>query len=320
MTTSPRTDDGTPIGGWVLKADPAVFDVASMLEAYGQVFRYPVPAGSRADLMEAGQPCFLFQSDTSRVVGIWAIGEVVAPVLVAPLDPDDPDAGDQLYAEVELLPLEKGLALGKLRDHKVLATSELVTTPDAANPVVLRPEEVRALEEFDFSFVEPTEEQLANLEEALGSDETGLIFQLVGSTRSLGVLDDGSDDELLAVVTVSDEGAFELGRFQELTDALDLIRLHAADLELDEPVDPPPAGELPDADPVAVMLVEDGTLGLYRIGPDRFELYEPDEHGGYEPAATFASVVDAVTGIMESVEEVDEDVDDADEPSEAVPT
>ncbi len=180
--------------------------------------------------MEPGQPCFLFVTDTSRVVGIGAIGEVVAPVLVAPVDIDDPESAEQSYAEVELLPLEKAIPLTKLRDHPVLGASEIVTGAELPNPLALSIEEVRAIESFEFSFVEPTEEQAARLEEALGAEETGLIFQLVGADRSLGVLDDGADDELLSVVTVSDEGAFELGRFQELTDALDLVRLHAADL------------------------------------------------------------------------------------------
>jgi hypothetical protein len=130
---------------------------------------------------------------------------------------------------------------------------------------------------------------------------------VVGLDRSLGVLDDGADDELLAVVTVTDEGAFELGRFQELTDALDLVRLHVADLAFDEPVAAPDDGGLPDADPVAVMLVEDGTIGLYRVGAEAFDLYEPDDAGGYEVTARFSSVLDALASIAESVEEVDAD-------------
>lgn len=305
MATEPTTQSGAPIAGWVLRADRALFDVGAMLDEYGQVFRHPVAAGERAELMAPGQPCFLYVTDTSRVVGIGAIGEVVAPVLVAPVDLDNPDGPEQRYAEVELLPIEKAIALTKLRDHPVLGASEIVTGADLPNPLALSSEEVRAIESFEFSFLEPTEEQAERLAEVLGEEETGLIFQVVGADRSLGVLDDGADDELLSVVTVSDEGAFELGRFQELTDALDLVRLHAADLVLDDPVAPDEPGQLPDADPVAVMLVEDGTLGLYRVGPDAFDLYEPDEAGDYEVVASFTSLADALTGIMESVEEVD---------------
>ncbi|MBX3286832.1 MAG: hypothetical protein KF703_15900 [Actinobacteria bacterium] len=306
MATDPTTQHGTPIAGWVLRADRAVFDVAAMIEEFGQVFRHPVAAGERAEQLAPGQPCFLYVTDTSRVVGIGAVGEVVAPVLVAPVDLDDPDGPQQHYAEVELLPIEKAIPLTKLRDHPVLGGSEIVTGTDLPNPLALDRDEVRAIESFEFAFVEPTEEQAARLEEVLGEEDTGLIFQVVGAARSLGVLDDGADDELLAVVTVTDEGAFELGRFEQLADALDLVRLHAADLELEDPVAAPDHG-LPDADPVAVMLVEDGTLGLYRVGPDAFDLYEPDEAGDYSAVARFPSVVDAITGILESVEEVDDD-------------
>ena len=316
MSDAPRTDDGKPIGGWVLKADPSVFDVSQMLEDFGQVFRYPVEPGSRADLMDAGQPCFLFQGDTSRVVGIWAVGEVVATCFSAPLDADNPDAGEQLFAEVELLPLEKGIPIDKIKAHKVLAQGELVSDPNRANPIVLRPEEVRALEEFDFTFVEPTEQQAENLAEALG-EETGLIFQLVGVDRSFGILDDGSDDELLSVVTVNDEGAYELGRYQEFGDALDFILLQAPDLELEDPV--PGTDGLPDGNPVAVLQTDDGMLGLYLTAPDTFDLYDPDEpeeNGVLAPIGRFDSLTAALAGLIEAIEEVDDEgSDDGDEAS-----
>ena len=310
MSDAPRTDDDTPVGGWVLKADPAVFDVTQMLEDFGQVFRYPVEPGARADLMEAGQPCFLFRSDTSRVVGIWAVGEVVATCFSAPLDEDDPAAGEQLFAEVELLPLEKGIPIDKIKAHKILGQGELVSVPQHTNPIVLRPEEVRALEEFDFTLVEPTEEQAENLAEALG-EETGLIFQLVGVDRSFGILDDGSDDDLLSVVTVNDDGAYELGRFQEFGDALDLILLQAPDLELEDPVEP--TDGLPDGNPVAVLQTEDGMLGLYLTAPDTFDLYDPDEpeEGGVlAPIGRFDSLTAALTGLIEAIEEVDDEFED----------
>jgi len=281
--------------------------VAPMLEEFGQVFRFPVDPGPRADQMDAGQPCFLFRSETSKVVGIWAVGEVVATCFAAPIDPEDPAAGDQLYAEVELLPLEKGVSIDKIKAHKVLAQGELATAAGQANPLVLRPEEVRALEEFDFAFVPPTLEQIEALQEAIGEEDTGLIFQLVGADASFGILDDGSDDELLSVVTVTDEGAFELGRFQEFTDAMDLIRLHADGLVLEDPVEAL-ADELPDGNPVAVLQADDGLLGLYRVGPDTFDLYDPtDDDGGFEVIGRFESLTAALTGLMEAIEEVDED-------------
>lgn len=320
-----RTSDGTPIGGWVLRDDPAVFDVGPMLEEFGQVFRYPLEPSDRVALLDAGQPCFLFRSDTSKVVGIWAIGEVVAPAFRAPVDPDDPGAGEQLFAEVELLPLAKPIAAAKLKDHKDLAGSELLAGPGQANPVVLRPAEVRAIEEFEFEIVEPTDEQLARLEEVLGDDgddDGGLVFQLIGLEDSFGIRIDGDDDGLLSVFTINAEGAFELGRFEEFSDAMDLLALRSAELELAGPVAATDDGELPEGDPIALLDTEDGLLAIFRTGPDRFDLYDPepgpddddgdpdawsDEPGAPELLGTFESLADVLAALAEAVEEVPEE-------------
>ena len=310
MADGPTTEDGKPIGGWVLRADPGGFDVAGTIAEFGQVFRFPLDLSPRAALMDAGQPCFLYSGDTSKVVGIWAVGEVVGPVTtVTTTDDDGNEVEQQHFAEVELLPLEKPIAHGKLKDHRVLATGELLTSPTQPNPGVLRPEEVRGLEEFDFAFVEPTDAQMDRLAEVLGQDEDGLMFQLVGADRSFGILDDGGDDEALAVVTVSDEGAMELGRFETFTAALEFIRDLSADLVLPEPV--PMAADLPDGDPVAMLRVEDGVLSVFRTGIDVFDLYDPTEDGELEPLDRYASLPEALDGVLESIEEFDEDDDES---------
>lgn len=302
MSDRPRTDDGKPIGGWVLRAEPGVFDVAETLAEFGQVFRFPLDPSPRADLLDAGQPCFLYSADTSKVVGIWAVGEVVAANTLIEIDATDGPGQSQLYAEVELLPLVKPIPVDKLAGHKVLSQGELLTAPEQSNPIVLRPEEVGAIEEFDFEFVSPTPEQIARVEEVLGSED-GMIFQLVGVDRSFGILDDGSDDELLSVVTVSEEGAFELGRFQWFVDALDLIRFQSNGMVLEDPV--PIVAGLPDGDPVAVLQVEDGLLSLYRIGPTTFELHDPAEVDDMEPVDRFESLDAALAGLVEGIEETD---------------
>ena len=318
-----HTSDGMPIGGWVLRADPETFDVGPMLEEFGQVFRYPLPPSDRIHDMAPGQPCFLFLADTSRVVGIWAVGEVVAPTFIAPVDPDDPGAGEQAFAEVELLPLEKAIALGKLQAHAAFAGGELVSSPDQANPVLLRPDEVRAIEEFDFTIIEPSDEQLARLEEVLGDDEdTGLVFQLIGIERSFGIRLDGDEDGLLSVFTISEEGAFELGRFQEFSDALELIALRSDGLELDEPVGAGPDDALPDGNPIAILQTEDGVLVIYRTDVSVFELFDPEpeeaeeadgdegwdgQAGGPEHLGRFDSLADALAALAENVDEVDDD-------------
>ncbi|HEY4377448.1 MAG TPA: hypothetical protein VGM93_09825, partial [Acidimicrobiales bacterium] len=187
MSGELRTDDGKPIAGWVLRADPAVFDVDAMISEYGQVYRFPVAAGPRAHLMDAGQPCFLF-AGAGGGRGIYAVGEVVAPTTTITLDGTLPDGTVeeevQLYAEVELLPIEPPMRVAEMESHRVLSKGELLTNPGQDNPIVLRPEEVRALEEFEFFVIEPTDDQVARLQDVLADD--GPIFQLAGVDRTFG--------------------------------------------------------------------------------------------------------------------------------------
>ncbi|MCB0978553.1 MAG: hypothetical protein KDB02_13945, partial [Acidimicrobiales bacterium] len=214
MADAPTTEDGRTIGGWVLKSADAASVIADLKE-FGQVFRFPVPPGPRTDLLDAGQPCFLYVAEPGNPKvkpGIWAVGEVVGPVTVAMVDETESSATDgpsadaeRLFAEVELLPLQTRITLGELNDHRVLVDSELIDRPDQPNPVVLLPREVRALEEWDFALVEPTEEQVRRLDEVLDEDDAGLILQVVGTGRSIGIVDDGRDGLLAVVLVVDDE-------------------------------------------------------------------------------------------------------------------
>jgi hypothetical protein len=302
-----------PIGGWILRSADAASVIADLKE-FGQVFRFPLPDTPRIDLIEAGQPCFLYVAEPGNPTvkpGIWAVGEVVGPVTVGLPDDTESSAsdgadveGERLFAEVELLPLQTRITLGELNDHRVLVNSELIDRPGQANPIRLRPEDVRALEEWDFALVEPTDEQMQRLDEVLDEDDAGLIFQVLGEDRSIGVLDDG-EDGLLAVVTVdADDVATELGRYEAFEDAVEAVAHHAQSMSFPDPL---PAGSEPDGDPVGLLRAVDGLLALYRIG-DQVELWET----GDDPArlATFATLDDAVSGLVEAVEEVAADADD----------
>ena len=289
MDDAPLSVDGQPAAGWVLRSTDAAAVVADFKE-FGQVFRFPVPEGDRTDLMAAGQPCFLYVAEPGNPdvkPGIWAVGEVVGPASIS----DD----DTVFAEVELLPLQQRIALGALNDHRVLAASELLSKPDRDNPFVLRSEELRALEEWDFELREPTPEQEARLDEVLAEDDGGVIFHLRGLDHSLVVVDDGADD-LLAVVTVdSDDNAYEVGRYEAFADAVEAIATRSAELEL-----PPTEGgsaEGPEGEPVAVLDAADGPIGLYRSG-EEFVLWDGTE------LARFESLTDALTALAAAVEEV----------------
>ena len=177
----PSTSEAhAPPAGWLLVADQPTLDVEVMLRRFGQVYRYPVGDNDEARLLDAGQPCFLVRTDRSKVIGIWAIGEAVAPCLALdpalehpaagraePLDPD----GRQLHAEVELLPLQKPLALTKLLDDDVLGPGALATATERRGLVPLSRREVRAIESFDFWIEEPTDDQRRALDELLELEE-----------------------------------------------------------------------------------------------------------------------------------------------------
>jgi hypothetical protein len=164
-------EDPSP-AGWLLVADHRVLDIDPMVEAVGQVYRYPVADAERAAEMQPGQPCFLLRTDPSKVIGLWAVGEVVGDS--APLAEGSDGAGDgepRWAAEVELLLLEKPIARGKLTEHKVLAAGAVAEATFADTPVPLRRREVRALETFDFFLVEPRPDQRDALDALLDAEE-----------------------------------------------------------------------------------------------------------------------------------------------------
>lgn len=172
------------VAGWVIRADRTVLDIGPLLDRFGLVHRYPVAPSAQADAMEPGQPCVLFRADRAGVVGIWAIGEVVGPSAPIPADFDHPAAGragdldeqgGQVYAEVELLPLAKPIAVDKLRADTKLATSLMLADPPPANPIPLRRDELRAIEAMEFWIEEPSDEQRAALDAQLAvEDAAGL--------------------------------------------------------------------------------------------------------------------------------------------------
>lgn len=166
-TPTPTDDDRPAPAGWLLVADQQILDIDPMIEAVGQVYRYPVADAARAATMAPGQPCFLLRTDRSKVVGLWAVGEVVGDSV--PLEGD----GDERWAaEVELLPLEKAIARAKLLDHKALAGSVVAEAAFADTPVPLSRREVRAFETFDFFLVDPRPDQRDALDVLLDAEES----------------------------------------------------------------------------------------------------------------------------------------------------
>jgi hypothetical protein len=178
-------DDPTtaaPAAGWVLRASRAELDVDALLERFGQLHRIPVGAGDAAAQLQPGQPCFLVRTDRARVVGLWAIGEVVAPVLHLPagtpvLPAEGPlgttdETAERTYAEVELLPVAKPVALEALLTDDRLARSPLTGAGEPGRaPLPLTREQVRAIEAVELWIEEPSEEQRRALDRLLADED-----------------------------------------------------------------------------------------------------------------------------------------------------
>jgi hypothetical protein len=168
--------------GWALVGGRDRLDVPAVLERHGAVYRWPLGSTTLGDELAPGQPCFLYATDRSRTVGLWAVGSIVAPVLElaagTPLLPGEaallpvPDPAEpRRWVEVELLGLEKAIAGDVLAEHPVLGASALFAD-EAAGPVrPLTRREVRALESLDFWLADPDEGARAALDALLASED-----------------------------------------------------------------------------------------------------------------------------------------------------
>ena len=142
------------MGGWVLKANPAVWDVGAHLAAGGPVDRWRLTRSYRCDLMAPGQPAVLWvtSGDPDLPPGVWATGQVTAPPEDDVGEPDDPlwrDHGAQRqvrpYVEVRLEVLEEPVGPDELRADAVLAGMELFRAPRMGSPISVSPDELAAL-------------------------------------------------------------------------------------------------------------------------------------------------------------------------------
>ena len=178
----PSVDDApatSPLGGWVLHSGSDQLDLTAMLDRFGLVYRHQVATEGRAAEMAPGQPCFLLRTDRSRVVGLWAVGEVVGPAEVVPATMVPAAKGEATgdahrCVEVELLALDKPIALDKLIAKAPLSTSELATWDQHPNPLRLGPAEVRAIEAIEFWLTEPTDDQRRAFDQLLAAEDAEL--------------------------------------------------------------------------------------------------------------------------------------------------
>ena len=147
--------DGTPVGAWLFKANPAVWDGLAFLKSGADVDSWRMAPSYRVDLVAPGQPAVLWVTGPANgphVPGVWAVGEVAGEVFEDVGDPDDDLWRDQgarhqvrPYVELTLAVLSEPISRMDLLDDPRFAEAEIVKRPRMGSPVALRPIELEAI-------------------------------------------------------------------------------------------------------------------------------------------------------------------------------
>jgi len=147
--------DGTPVGAWLFKANPAVWDVLTFLRSGAEVDSWRMAPSYRVGLIQPGQPAVLWVTGPTgggHTPGVWAVGEVVGDVYDDVGDPDDPLWRDRAaqrvlrpHVDVRLGVLDEPLARRELAGDARFADAEILRRPRMGSPVALRPAEWDAI-------------------------------------------------------------------------------------------------------------------------------------------------------------------------------
>jgi hypothetical protein len=157
VAKTPRITEAN-LGGWILRCNPAVFDLPRQVE-HGEhkVWDWLVARSYRTELMAPGQRVVLWvggPAAATRVPGVWGIGYATGPAYLR-VDAEDPSEYwlDEERArrlewavdlDVDILPTP--IAGDELKAMPELAGMELFRAPQMSNPIYISPEEMTALE------------------------------------------------------------------------------------------------------------------------------------------------------------------------------
>lgn len=163
-----RLRDGTEVGAWMFKANPAVWDIGAALAAGVELDWWRMAPGYRSELVAPGQPCAVWvtRGDDRVRSGVWAVGRIDGPVIDDTGDPDDPlwrdeEARRQVRPRV---PLRMRVLSEPVRREMIMADPrlercEVLRVPRIGNPATLTVPEWTALVELveQVDPAEPTE-------------------------------------------------------------------------------------------------------------------------------------------------------------------
>lgn len=151
------THDGTQVAAWMVTANRHVWDLPGFLATGEAVDAWRLFDNYRARAMKPGDPVLLWLagSDTDDPApGIYALGIATSEPYDDHGDPDDPAWGDAAeaakvrpYIDLHLPQLDAPLHRSDLRADARLERLEVLRAPQMANPLVVTPEEMAALDE-----------------------------------------------------------------------------------------------------------------------------------------------------------------------------
>lgn len=286
MTIIGHTNKGTPIGGWLLKCNPEVWNPAYALADDPVERNWSVSESYRLELMRPGDPCVLWVtgSRSSPVpAGVYAYGTLTAGTdgNVVYLDrwsdtvnpPEGEDAQDvRPFVNCELRWLAKPVLRDELRDAPTFANAEILRIAQVSNPSVLTPDEMAVIQSHDLTPGPVTDEQL----DAFGAiyqpeaDEVSLV-DLCGPDGQPAFMLFETDAGFELVKAIPDQ-TFETDALVETWDgAVDALVRAAESLEFaaypSQPVDK--------EDPLPTVAVdgEDGMYLLIRRGESEWVEY-----------------------------------------------
>lgn len=147
--------DGSPVGAWMLKASPAIWDIGAAVEQGLGLDWWRLAHSYRAELVRPGHPCVLWitKGDSRVASGIWGVGTITGEVIEAPGDPEDRLWVDRRAREqvrprvpVEMCVLEVPIRREEVRADPRLAGLEILRVPRIGNPAAVSPAEWEVIE------------------------------------------------------------------------------------------------------------------------------------------------------------------------------
>jgi hypothetical protein len=163
-----RLRNGTPIGGWLLKARPDVWDLPAYLAAGNIVESWSLVDSYRLELLAPGQPCVLWMTGATGsrpTPGLWAMGELTGEPELGDADGLDGDGHDGHDGDdgfwlsdgerdrprpriaVRLDFFDPPIPRAVFTDDPRLARAEIFRAPRAGNPVAFTPAELACIRE-----------------------------------------------------------------------------------------------------------------------------------------------------------------------------